>query len=334
MNGERISIKKKTILAGVMALAGISALVLAMQFFSLWASGDVETSLAASEKRPVTEWKESEPEEPFTGSPIQSLFNAFGRRSADQGIQSMSYRQLSDSIKAYLEDKEGTYAIHFMALTGRGRFGIGDLEPMIAASTTKVPINLYLFNLFAKGVMDPEWELEYCEEDYEEGTGSIQYEDYGTLYTIRELVRRSIVESDNVAINMLVRFAGWNEVKVFMEKSVGHEVDFAGNSFSAKDMAVFMKAVYDFRNAHPDLGEEFLNYLEHTEFNDRIPLYLPEGTIVAHKIGTEINVINDVAIIFADRSYILSILSNGVVEEQAIEVLAEISRMVYENVEN
>lgn len=245
-----------------------------------------------------------------------------------------NYNPLIKKIRSFLNDKEGLYGIHFISLYNNQRFGINDSEPITAASTTKVPINLYLYNLEALGKIDFETLIEYTEEDYEEGTGSIQNEEFGIEYTIRELSRLSIEESDNVAINMLIRNLGMDNVKIFMEGIVKHKVDLEHNSLTPRDMATFMKAVYEFNKNHEEEGKELLNFLENTEFNDRIPLYLPEGTVVAHKIGNQVGTMNDIGIIFTENPYIVAFMSKEVNEDEASEVIAQISKMIYDFEQN
>lgn len=244
------------------------------------------------------------------------------------------YSPLIKKINDFLADKEGVYGIHFISLTNNQSFGINDSDPITAASTTKVPINLYLYNLKALGEINFETRIEYTPEDYEEGTGSIQYGEYGTQYSIQELSRLSIEESDNVAINMLVRYLGLENIKNFMESIVQHEVDLEHNSLTSRDMATFMKAVYEFNNKYKDEGQELLDFLENTEFNDRIPLYLPEGTVVAHKIGNQVGTMNDIGIIYAKNPYIVAFMSKEVNEDDAKEVIAQISKMIYDFEQN
>lgn len=241
-----------------------------------------------------------------------------------------SYIQLIDNIKAYISDKEGIYGVYFISLTTGQSFGINENEVFTAASTVKVPINLYLFNQIAQNKVNPSKNLFYTEEDYEEGTGTIQFEDFGTKYSIRELSKLSIEASDNVAINMLMRYLGRNNIIKFMESIVKHPVDKEKNVTTSKDMALYLKALLAFREKNQKLGDELLDYMEHTEFNDRIPLYLPENIPVAHKIGTQLKAIHDIGIVFAEKPFILSVLSKEVDEELAPEVIAQISRMVYD----
>lgn len=241
-----------------------------------------------------------------------------------------SYTALKNEIRTYISEQEGFYGIYFISLTTGQTFGINENKVFDAASTVKVPVNLYLYNRIVQNKVNPSKTLIYTEGDYEEGTGSIQNEDFGKKFSIRELSRLSIVESDNVAVNMLMRYLGRNNILKYMETIVHHSIDKKRNAATAKDMALYLKALLEFKENNPEEGAELLDYLKNTEFNDRIPLYLPEDIPVAHKIGTQVQAVHDVGIIFAEKPYILSVMSGQVDEEMAPEVIARISRMVYD----
>ncbi|WP_279379054.1 class A beta-lactamase-related serine hydrolase [Acetivibrio straminisolvens] len=105
--------------------------------------------------------------------------------------------------------------------TGR-EFGINDTEEFFAASTFKIPLNLYVYDSIREGKIDADTVLEYTEEDFEGGTGVIwNKESFGKTFTVRELLRLSIVYSDNVAVNMLLRCVGKANVKNYMRELGG-----------------------------------------------------------------------------------------------------------------
>ena len=67
--------------------------------------------------------------------------------------------------------------------------------------------------------------------------------------------------------------------------------------------------------------------MKNTDFHDRIDLYIPHD-MVAHKVGDYGNYVNDVAIIYTEKPYILSIYTNGL--EDANEIIAHISKIIYD----
>ena len=105
------------------------------------------------------------------------------------------------------------------------------------------------------------------------------------------------------------------------------------NVSSPRDMGLYMKLVYEFCENSGTLGNELMNNFLNTDlYNDRLPALLPKSVKVAHKIGNEVGVINDVGIVFADKPYIVAVMSKGVNEEEAPTVIANISKMIYDSV--
>jgi len=241
---------------------------------------------------------------------------------------------LKKNLENYLEGVSGQYGIYYINLTTGEEFGINQEDTYTAASTFKIPLNLYLYKRIKSGSVDPQYLLTYEERDYEEGTGEIRYGNFGKKYSIRELSRLSIEESDNVAANMLLRYLGRENVKDFMRLCGGKVIDNDENVSSPKDMGLYMKQVYDFYKNDDVFGKELMDYFLNTEFSDRIPALLPKEVKVAHKVGNQIGTINDVGVIFADTPYVLSILSKDANEDEAYDAIAEISKKVYEYVNN
>ena len=237
---------------------------------------------------------------------------------------------LKTAIVNYLKGFEGKYGVYFYNLVTGDEFGINENDKYTAASTIKVPLNLYLYTQIQAGVVDADSLLTYTRDDYEGGTGSLQYKAVGTRYSIRELSKLSIEQSDNVAANILFRFLGKKNVKDYMTKVGGSVVDDEENISCPKDMGLYMKLVYRFYLNGGTLGNELMNSFMNTDFDDRIPALLPDDVKVAHKIGTQVHVINDVGIVFADTPFIISIMSDGVDETEAPDVIANISKKIYD----
>ncbi len=255
------------------------------------------------------------------------------KNSPQQIKESENLDQLKAEIANYLQNYKGQYGVYYYDLTTGQEFGINDEDQFTSASCEKVPMNLYLYQQIQSGAVNPQATLTYTQADYEDGTGSIQYQRVGTKYTIDELSKLSIVESDNVATNMLIRLLGIQNIKNYMRQVGGQVVVDDQNVSSPRDMGLYMKLVYEFYENGGTFGDELMNDLLNTElYDDRLPALLPKSVKVAHKIGNEVGVINDVGIVFADRPYIVAVMSQGVNEEEAPAVIANISKMIYDAV--
>lgn len=241
------------------------------------------------------------------------------------------YTNLKNQLNEYISKEQGRYGIYFISLNNGQEFGINADEEYIAASTIKLPVNLYLYNLVAEGKIDMNEKVTYKSQFYEEGTGDIQGAAEGTQYTIRQLSEKSITISDNIAVNMLISRLGWNEFHEFQDSISGLTSNKSENNTNPKLMAYYLKWLVAFSEQHPEQGKEILGYLKSTDTNNRIPAKLPKEVQVAHKIGSYPNVINDVGIVYGQKPFIIAVLSKNINdEERAAGVIANITKMVYD----
>ncbi len=239
------------------------------------------------------------------------------------------YSLLVNEINDYMKDKKGHYGIYFISLVDGQEFGINEEEEFVAASTIKVPINLFLFNKFLQGE-DPSKKIVYTQRDYEEGTGYIQNRSFGEEFSLKTLSKASIENSDNVATNMLIRYLKRPNICDFEETIVGHKVYRDKNISTPKDIALYMKAIYEFSNKYAEEGKELIEYLSNTEFNDRMPLYMPKNVTIAHKIGSIDCSFHDVGIVYGDNPFVLCVMSKENNEKEACEVIGKITKMAYD----
>lgn len=263
-------------------------------------------------------------------SKVDSINQQEDNKDSLNGIGSEKTGRIKNELSKYLSGLEGHYGVYYYNLVTKESFGINECEEFTAASTIKVPINLYLYRKIKNGEVNPLGTLKYIRDDFEGGTGIIQSQSFGKKYTIKQLSRLSITHSDNVATNMLLRYMGIKNVKNYMRDIGGAVVKDNKNVSCPKDLGLYMKHVYEFSKNNGDMGMELMDSLLNTKFNDRIPALLPSSIKVAHKIGTQVKTVNDVGIVFKDNPYIISIMSKEVDENKAPGEIAKISKIVYD----
>lgn len=241
---------------------------------------------------------------------------------------------IEEKVREFIAMQSGKYGVFFLDLATDEYFGINDRDSYIAASTSKLPMNLMLYTKFERGEINPDYIVQYIEEDFEPGTGVIQYERFGTEYTIKEASELSIRYSDNCAINMIIRTLGIEEICQYILDLGGDIYYTDGNKTSPHDMGLIAKELYRLYLINPDLYGELIYNLETTQWNDRINAQLPDEVRVAHKIGNQIRTVNDVGIIFASHPFVLAVMTEDVEVEAAKENIAIISKMVYDQLES
>lgn len=210
------------------------------------------------------------------------------------------------------------------------RIGINDRDRFYAASTTKLPTALCVYEQAAKGQLDLTETMEYLASDYWEGAGVLRYEEPGGHYTLRELTELALRHSDNVAQIMLERRIGYTGIDACMAWFGGEVADIVVNETTPSDMVVYLRALLRLQQREPELGSELITYLATTYYRHRIPVGLPVGIAVANKTGTWPDTNSDVAIVYLPgHPYVLTVFVEGIPEPVANEAIASVAAVVH-----
>lgn len=244
------------------------------------------------------------------------------------------YADLKCQLEKMLATMKPHYAICFKDLSTGETFGINETEPMVAASTIKVPVLLYLYDRVAQGRAGWQDKLVYNRKlDFESGAGVLEFSARdGAKYSLRSLATQAVTTSDNVAYRMIKRYLGFDHIVNYLH-SLGGETVYPGgqNLTTARDQVTYLEAVLKFAQKHPAEGNRLLDDLAHTVYPSGIPGLLPDGLVVAHKEGDLDGVANDVGIVFCKRPYLLAVLSTGAADfDQGFALIAQISKVIYD----
>ncbi|MCL4439193.1 MAG: class A beta-lactamase-related serine hydrolase, partial [Firmicutes bacterium] len=181
------------------------------------------------------------------------------------------YASLKEKLQRYLETRPGQWSVYVQDLSTGQTLDMGADQVYDAASTIKMPLVLYLYELAAQGKVDLNTRLTYTPQYYEQGSGIIQGQPFGSQYSLQELARLAIENSDNVAWHMIQDYLGRDNFIAFM-KSLGGEATGMVNGYSVttpRDMGEYLKALLAFRAEHPAPGNEILDYMEHSVYDPK-----------------------------------------------------------------
>ncbi len=226
-----------------------------------------------------------------------------------------------------------------------------------AASTMKIPVmievlrrsqqgafaldqTLLLVNQFASLADGSPFSLNKTDDE-----DTALYASIGERVPIRDLLRRMITRSSNLATNQLIALVGAGNVTTMARKlgatrmqvlrGVEDQKAFdAGmiNTTTSADLATLLLAIEEGRVLSPATSSEMRDILLAQEVNDKIPAGLPAGTRVAHKTGEITAVSHDAAIVYPPgrKPYVLVVLTRGIRDpKESATLIADISRMVY-----
>jgi len=237
-----------------------------------------------------------------------------------------SFSDLQSELNSYIgSDKSRVGLIYYDLEIGTSIEINPDME-FAAASTVKVPMNITLLDLAQKETIDFDSSIQYTEDDYEGGTGILQGQNKSKPIPLKTLSEYSIKYSDNIATQMIIRTIGRDRMYDYFDKMAGQDVPSSGNMTKPAYNAAYLKRLYTNPDNNPNYAFLITN-MKNTIFHDRIDKYVPQE-ITAHKIGNYSSYVNDIAIVYTKRPYVLVVFTNGVPD--AAEKIAKISKMIYE----
>lgn len=136
-----------------------------------------------------------------------------------------------------------------------------------AASTIKILAALMILQMSLENKINLEDKILITKEDLKSDSGIIKNQVNDTYYTIKDLVRLSIVESDNTAYLKLVNILGKDSIKKYGNKlgaeytMIGKETDSFGIT-NTKDMLIYWEAIKRFideNNIYSSMFKEWLS---------------------------------------------------------------------------
>lgn len=207
-------------------------------------------------------------------------------------------------IENLTQNLRGTYGVWVYRLESGESYGFNENQVFTAASLIKLPVMLTVY--------------------LETEENSLNLEEY------RDRLEAMGQRSDNAAFNRTVKFLGETKIQETIDYLEMGKTSFAQNKTTPRDIGLFFQKLYQGNLISNQHQEEFFLFLTNSIYEDRIPAGVPAGTRVVHKIGTEIGAFADAGIIFAQKPFVLVIMSDGAREAEANEVLPQIAKTIWE----
>jgi beta-lactamase class A len=216
-----------------------------------------------------------------------------------------------------------------------------------AASTIKLFLLIEVLRQQEFGKIDLNRTVTIRARDVVGGTGSLQYE-VGRTLTLREVAQQMIIQSDNVAANVLVDIVGMASLNAtaqannfpntfFRRHMLDTAAEAAGleNVTSAADLAGMFDRIVQGSMISPAVSEQALAFLDERGRLDKnwLGLNLPAGAQLSHINGTLDGVRNDAGLITAPtgQSFVLAICQDHLTSDAGGEVaIARLARRVYD----
>ena len=194
-------------------------------------------------------------------------------------------------------------------------------EVFATASIIKIPVLIQLFRSIEAGAIKLDDKITMTDYYRSEGSGSLQFKGARAVYTVDELARVMITESDNSATNMLLAATGgMNALNQSLRKWGMKETrindwlpDLAGtNVTTAKEMATLLYNIDNPSFLSLNSREKMIDYMSHVHNNRLIHAGLPKDAIFIHKTGDIGKMLGDAGIVYTPngKKYIVVMLVN------------------------
>ncbi len=169
----------------------------------------------------------------------------------------------------------------------------------------------------------------------------------GQSYSVQYLIKAELANSDNGAAYLLLSAINDQElVSVYTELSIPqpNATSSLGYKISPREYSRFFRILY---NGTPNLSWEnsdrILSDLSLSAFTSGLIAGVPKGIVVAHKYGEHVDGVNGVAtgveladcgiIYYPEQPYFLCVMTEGKDPQALANVIAQVSKSVYQNVD-
>ncbi len=279
--------------------------------------------------------------------------------STSSSLAASKRSKLQAKIEMAIRASGAEVAVAFRDLKDGREILLNPILTYHAASTMKVPVMMEVFRQVgaAKLALDDPLPIKndfisivdgsHFSIGMDSDSEPTLYRRIGQTATIRELVQLMITVSSNFATNILIEKVGAANVMELMVQLGAKDIRVLrgvedskafqkglNNTTTARDLMILLTAIAEQRAVSPAASDEMVKILLDQKFNESIPAGLPKEVRVAHKTGSITKINHDAAIVYPPKRkpYILIILTRGLEQEsQAHKLMAEISRLIYED---
>lgn len=257
--------------------------------------------------------------------------------------------QLENKLKEYIQrcnsdGKAQHISIYFRNLNSGPWIGINENEKYSPASLLKVPVAVAAMRraeiepLFLKKL------VVYQEPQIKDALPNMNDTvvlQKNKAYTIEQLVEHTVADSDNEAMMLLLQKTGSALVGKVMEDMGIKNISQAENDFvSVKEYSSMFRYLFNATYLTKEKSELLLLMMSRAKYRDGLPAGIPDSIKIAHKFGerafenSNIRQLHDCGIVYLPGSpYLICVMTRGDDFGELTSVIAEISGMIYREME-
>ena len=264
-----------------------------------------------------------------------------GPEASTEPVEVQLTAQNKDPLRKELQRIAQTYPANYGVVvfdpSSRETLAMGADREFDAASLGKLPTLMALYKAAATNQVDLNDKISMQYSDVQAyGTGVLYTYPLGYTMTLRECAQYLIKKSDNTAWKMLNRYLGTDYIRAELYRAGATSTEYwIPNTTTPNDVLLMLEKISDPSYTTPYLSEEMIDLMQNTDFEDRLPQPLPEGTRVSHKIGYFGSTFADAGIVFPQGTkdpkdaYFIVVVASGTGWDTSRSATQEMSLATY-----
>jgi beta-lactamase class A len=247
---------------------------------------------------------------------------------------------LQNVVEDSLTDSKATYGVVIKNLKTGEMYTMNEHRVFQSASLYKLWVMIETYNQMANGKLKEDDVLSRSipSLNSEFGIASTEAElnDGGITLTVKDALTQMITVSSNYAAYLLTDKVGYKNVKTFLENR-----NFTDSSISsppktsAHDIATLLEELYNREVADTTYTTKMLDLLKAQQVNRKLPKYMDQDIVIAHKTGELNEFSHDAGIVYEKNGdYIIVVLTESNNVKDAEEHISQLARNVEKYFEN
>jgi beta-lactamase class A len=247
----------------------------------------------------------------------------------------INFVPLRKKLQSRFDQIQAPKSFYFEYLPDGTYIRSGADQELIAASLIKVPLVMNLYKAAELGRIDLNTVVAISEAELDDAYGELWRKGAGFRLTLREAARYALQDSDNTATHII--FNRMQGLLAYDEQSlarldVDQNLQNGQAVIDARSYSSVLKSLYYSSYLQKQNSQEILNFLTGSSATNRLDRGVPDSVAVAHKNG----VFNsswsesDCGIVYVPkRPYVICVMV-GLPEQEADDLIAQISKEVYD----
>jgi beta-lactamase class A len=244
----------------------------------------------------------------------------------------LTLHPLHDQLQGITQGKDNV-TIYFEFLNTGANISLNEI-PFLPGSLMKIPVAMAVMKNVDAGVWSlDDTKLTLIDADKNAQYGNLYTVPSGTTFTVRELLTKLLVDSDDTARSLFIRTVGESNIADVLSYLGLEDIFNTDLKIGARRYSNFLRALYEASYLSPESSQLLLTILNTPHNSDLLPAGIPSGINFSHKIGVNDITYSDSGIVYVpNRPYILTVAMQSTSSVEVQTMMKNISTAVYQYV--